>query len=105
MKLSVCWNRSLVLLLTLPLAPAVSWAAAASVDTATIAKTIKSDVAQLVAGLNAHDADKTTAFDSPNVVSMECGSPSTVGLEADRDASATALPTTPFGKLVSSTRP
>ena len=99
MKLSVCWNRSLVLLLTLPLAPAVSWAAAASVDTATIAKTIKSDVAQLVAGLNAHDADKTTAFDSPNVVSMECGSPSTVGLEADRDGFSDGFAHDPLWKV------
>ena len=58
---------------------------AASVDTAAIAETIKTDVAQLVAGLNAHDAVKTTAYDAPNIISMECGSPSTIGVEADRD--------------------
>ena len=85
MKLSVCWKRRLVLLLTLFIAGTVSWAAAASADSAAIAKTIKADVAQLVAGLNAHDVDKTTTFDSPNVVSMECGSPSTVGIESDRE--------------------
>jgi ketosteroid isomerase-like protein len=58
--------------------------AAETVDTSAVAKTVKSDVAQLVAGLNAHDAFKTTAYDDPDVVSMECGSPSTIGIEADR---------------------
>jgi ketosteroid isomerase-like protein len=58
--------------------------AAVSVDTAVIAETIKTDVAQLVAGINAHDAVKTTAYDAPNVISMECGNPSTIGVEADR---------------------
>jgi hypothetical protein len=56
-----------------------------SVDTAVIAETIKTDVAQLVAGINAHDAVKTTAYDAPNVISIECGSPSTIGVEADRE--------------------
>lgn len=59
--------------------------AAAPVDTRAVAETIEKDVAQLVAGLNAHDADKTTAFDAPNVVSMECGSPSAIGAEVDRE--------------------
>ena len=50
-----------------------------------IAETITADVAQLVAGLNAHDVVKTTAYDAPDIVSMECGSPSTVGVNADRE--------------------
>jgi ketosteroid isomerase-like protein len=58
---------------------------AASADTAAIAETIKTDVAQLVAGLNAHDAVKTTAYDAPDIISMACGSPSTVGIKADRE--------------------
>lgn len=78
-----------VLLVTLALGPTVSAtaiaAAAAPADRAAVADTIKRDVAQLVAGLNAHDAIRTTAFDSEDVVSMECGSPSTVGREADRE--------------------
>ena len=54
-------------------------------DNAAIAKTIKMDVAHLVAGLNAHDPAQVTAFDAPDVISMECGSSSTVGLEADKE--------------------
>ena len=58
---------------------------------AAIAKTIKADVAQVVAGINAHDPVKTTAYDAPDIVSMECGSPSTVGVEADREGFKTGL--------------
>jgi ketosteroid isomerase-like protein len=46
---------------------------------------IKAAVAQVVAGINAHDPTKTTAYDVPDIISMECGSPSTVGIEADRE--------------------
>ncbi len=83
MNVSAYWKPSL-LLLVLAAGTATS-TAAVSVDTAAIAKAIKADVAQLVAGLNAHDAAKTTAFDAPNIISMECGSLSTVGVEADRE--------------------
>ena len=54
-------------------------------DQSAIAKTIKADVAHVVAGINAHDPIKTTAYDAPDIISMECGSPSTVGIEADRE--------------------
>lgn len=83
MTLSASWKPSL-LLVAFTLAGTESAAASASVDTTAIADTIKRDVAQLVAGLNAHDAVKTTAYDAANIISMECGSPSTVGIEADR---------------------
>ena len=56
-----------------------------SADTTVIAETIKKDVAQLVAGINAHDAARATAYDAPNIISLECGSPSTTGVEADRE--------------------
>ena len=56
-----------------------------SVDTTMIAETIKMDVGQLVAGINAHDPAKATAYDVPNIVSIECGSPATIGVEADRE--------------------
>jgi len=82
MTLTAYWRPGL-LLVALALAGTES-AVAASVDTTAIAETIKTDVAQLVAGLNAHNALKTTAYDAANIVSIECGSPSTVGIEADR---------------------
>ncbi len=78
------WKPSL-LLVAFALAGTDSSAAAAQDDKTVIEETIKRDVAQLVAGLNAHDAVKTTAYDAANVISMECGSPSTIGIEADRE--------------------
>ncbi|HXF78657.1 MAG TPA: hypothetical protein VN598_07325 [Usitatibacter sp.] len=73
------------LLVTVVLAWAASSATAAPIDTAAVAETIKRNVAQLVAGLNAHDADKTTAFDADQIISMECGSAPSIGIEADRE--------------------
>ncbi len=84
MNLSAYW-KSILLLLAFVAAETALSRAAVSVDTAAIAKTIKTDVAQLVAGLNAHDVAKTTAYDAPDIISIECGSPSTVGVEADRE--------------------
>jgi ketosteroid isomerase-like protein len=81
MNLFAYWKPGLLLL---ALAAATSTAAVPA-DTAAIATTIKANVAQVVAGLNAHDAVKTTAFDAPNIISMECGSPSMIGAEADRE--------------------
>lgn len=57
---------------------------AATPYSGTIADTIKADVAQLVAGLNAHDPGRTTAFDADDIVAIECDSPPIVGIEADR---------------------
>jgi ketosteroid isomerase-like protein len=90
MRLSACWKWSLILL-GFAAAGTASPKASVSVDTPSIAKTIKADVAQLVAGLNAHDVARTTAYDAPNVISMECGSPSTIGLEADREGFKTGF--------------
>ena len=78
------WKRSL-LLTFFAAAVASSPAAAAPADAAAIAKTIKADVAQLIAGLNAHDPVRATAYDAPDVISMECGRPSTIGIDADRE--------------------
>ena len=79
------YSKPNLLLFAVAIVGTESLAAAVPVDKNLIADTIKKDVAQLVAGLNAHDAGKTTAFDAPNIVSMECGSPSTIGIEADRE--------------------
>jgi len=58
--------------------------AAPADDTANIAQTIKADVKQLIAGINAHDVLKATAFDAPDIVSMESGRESTSDLDAER---------------------
>ena len=83
--------RPTLLLIVLALAGTDSSAAAAQGSKTAIEATIKRDVAQLVAGLNAHDAVRTTAYDAPNVISMECGSPSTTGIKADRDGFSTGV--------------
>jgi ketosteroid isomerase-like protein len=84
MHLYARWRPAL-LLVAFTVARTASSAAVSPVDTAAVAKLIKRNVAQLVAGLNAHDADKTTAFDADKIVSMECGSPPSTGIEADRE--------------------
>ncbi len=85
MKSSMSWKASLFLFGVVVVAGSSSWRASATVDKTLIAKTIKAEVAQLVAGLSAHDPVKTTAYDTPDVISMECGSPPTVGIDADRE--------------------
>ena len=79
----VGWKSTITLLALA--AGASSGQSTAAVDPALIARTIKAEVAQLVAGLNAHDPEKTTAFDAADVISMECGSPPSVGIVADRE--------------------
>lgn len=93
MSLSVRLVPGLVLL-----AFAATATSSSAANTA-IAATIKADVAQLVAGLNAHDADKTTAFDASDVISMECGSPPTTGIEADRDGFKTGFAHDPLWRV------
>jgi ketosteroid isomerase-like protein len=78
------WKANLLLLAVTTVGTAV-WARAKPIDQSAIAETIKAAVAQVVAGINAHDPIKTTAYDAPDIVSMECGSPSTLGVEADRE--------------------
>jgi ketosteroid isomerase-like protein len=60
-----------------------STAAAASRER--IVKTIEADVAELVAGINAHDPDRATRFDAPDIVSMESGRPPSTGAAANKE--------------------
>ena len=73
-----------VLLGGIPFLVSPSSAVAAALDAEVITKAIKKDVADIVAGLNAHDVAKTTAYDAEDIVSMECGSPPMTGIDADR---------------------
>lgn len=68
-------------------------------DVAAITRTIEADVAQIVAGLNAHDATRTTAFDAVDIVSMECGSAPVVGIDADRDGFASGFAHDPHWRV------
>lgn len=98
MNRSAYWKPSLLLLAIASVGTA-SWTAEMSADKVAIAKTIKSDVARVVTGINAHDAVQTTAFDAPDIISMECGSPSTVGVEADRQGFKAGFDHDPFWKV------
>ena len=71
----------------------------ASVSESSITETIKRDVAQVVAGINAHDPERATAYDAPDVISMECGRPSTVGIDADREGFKMGFAYQPYWKV------
>ncbi len=50
-----------------------------------VASQIKSDVAQIVAGINGKDIDRATKFDAPDLISMESMRPPSYGAKADRE--------------------
>jgi len=58
---------------------------AAAPTRAAIASQIKSDVAEMVAGINGKDIDRATKFDAPDLVTMESMRPPSYGAKADRD--------------------
>jgi ketosteroid isomerase-like protein len=74
--------------------------AAPAADKSAITATIKADAARMIAGINAHDVTEATAFDAPDVISMEAGRPSSVGAEADRSGLAMAFKAVPSWRLV-----
>ena len=60
---------------------------------------IKATVASIVAGINAHDLDRATRFDSDDIVSMESGRPPTHGLAQEREGLARAFQYAPSWRL------
>jgi ketosteroid isomerase-like protein len=50
--------------------------------TSDLARQIEGYVAQEIAGINAHDAVKATAFEADDTISMESGRPASVGRQA-----------------------
>ncbi len=66
-------------------------AAASALSNARIAQTIKADMAAIVAGINAHDVARATAFDAPGIVSMESGRPPSTGLDNERQGLGMAM--------------
>ena len=57
--------------------------AAEAADTGKIADAVKTDIAALVTAFNAHDADKSVAFDAPDYVGMMHGLPNVAGPQGD----------------------
>ncbi|MDE2448235.1 MAG: DUF4440 domain-containing protein [Gammaproteobacteria bacterium] len=58
---------------------------------AAIATAIEADVAEIVAGINAHDPDRATRFDASDVVRMESMSQPSVGAKSDKEGFAAAF--------------
>lgn len=79
----------------LALSPAIS----AAPSKADIAAMIKADVAEIVAGLNAHDPDRTTKFDAADLMEMEAFNTPVMGAKADKDGFAAAFKKTPSWRV------
>lgn len=56
---------------------------------------IRSEVAEIVAGINAKDIDKATKYDALDLVSMESGRPPSIGAKADHDGLSMAFKYSP----------
>ena len=72
---------------------------AAAPSKAEIAGMIKADIAELVAGINAHDPARATKFDAPDLVSMESMREPSVGAKADKDGLTMAFKYAPGWRL------
>lgn len=53
--------------------------------------TIRSEVAEIIAGINAKDIDKATKYDASDLFSMESGRPPSTGIKADHDGLSMAF--------------
>lgn len=73
--------------------------AAAALSKADIAAEIKADVAEVVADINAHDSERATKFDAPDIVSMESLREPSIGSKADKDGIAMAFKYSPNWRL------
>ena len=82
--------RHAVMAAAIAFCPAASSAAPPSGAT-DIAATIKADVAEIIAGINARDIAKATRFDAPDLVSMESMREPSIGAASDREGLAMAF--------------
>ena len=60
---------------------------------------IRSEVAEIVAGINAKDIDKATKYDAADLVSMESGRAPSLGAKADHDGLSMAFKYAPSWHL------
>ena len=56
---------------------------------------IRSEVAEIIAGINTKDIDQATKYDAPDLVSMESGRPPSSGSKADHDGLSMAFKYSP----------
>lgn len=79
----------------LALSPPIS----AAPSKAAITAMIKADVAEIVAGINAHDPDRTTKFDAADVIGLEAWNTPILGAKADKDGFAAAFKASPSWRV------
>jgi len=80
-------------------APALRAEAAPRESDADVAALVKKDMAELAAGINAHDPVRATAHEADNVISMEAGRPTSVGVANDRQGIGMAFKYNPDWKV------
>jgi ketosteroid isomerase-like protein len=78
---------------------ALSSSISAAPSKADIAAVIKADVAEIVAGINAHDPDRTTRFDAADVIGIEAFNAPIMGAKADKDGFAAAFKESPSWRV------
>jgi ketosteroid isomerase-like protein len=64
-----------------------------------IADKIRTEVADIVAGINAHDVDQATRFDADDIESMESGRPASNGIVEERKGLSQAFHYAPTWRL------
>jgi ketosteroid isomerase-like protein len=79
----------------LALSPPIS----ATPSKADIAAMIRADVAEIVAGINAHDPNRTTKFDAADVIGLEALNTPIMGAKADKDGFAAAFKESPSWRV------
>lgn len=93
--------RAAILLGLTPLAFVSAAAAkpAKAPSRAAIEKIVKSEVAEQIAGINAHDAVAATKWEANDIVSMEAGRPPSMSLKDDREGIGMAMKMSPSWRL------
>lgn len=94
MKTKIRWTWATVIFVFL--VPRTFGAAESQSD---IANKIRAEVASIIAGINAHNVDQATHFDSDDIVSMESGRPASYGILEERKGLSEAFHYAPTWKL------
>lgn len=76
-----------------------AWASGRAEANPSTESKIRSEIAEIVAGINAKDIDKATKYDAPDLFSMESGRTPAVGAKADHDGLSTAFKYAPSWHL------
>ncbi len=81
------------------MAVGLACAPAHAATTRSIDAKIRFEVAEIIAGINSKDIDKTTKYDAPDLLSMESGRPPSSGIKADHDGLSMAFKHSPSWHL------